>query len=1259
MPINPTVESDEGSAFLQFGSVARAPTGDWSGSMLIVSSVVDGKFKIASPPSGMSSSSSSFVSSLVEAETASGILRSAVTGDPRSVSVLAGGMYKDQHNVELTIQVRNNEIFSHRTAPAGISVIVSPSGDIRTGAASNGNAATAVAPAPYYYHANCPTRASGICHLDVHLPASFYGALVDGELLNVKYSLDSAISQPPVELGHVPSWTPHLLGDDALETLYAVLPSRDLYPGDVFTVEIRSRFTASVKTAEVRVVAGEGLEFIGDVAAKASGKDVFFGTMDRESQLVSASLARKESTPFDGGSGTPTDELLFSIKVRVHQNASPGSNSNTILLEGIRFKDGNEALLAQQSAGVIVSRGGVAVNSNGTIHVKEDVLVGSMAYTDGPAELLNTAILSGIPLRMPITIVGIFGRGGETDITRTCQCSSSNTEVLHVDGCTAVLDGTETAGAREVVVLASCTNGLSASISFRVHIPVALELATTGLTGNTMKPVAGWMRESSELSECGRLHYQPGNVVASASFNDGTNPDGAPIFADVDVTRLVRLESTSPSILTLKDDPTAAAGMRSKAVLHAVSEGRATVVARSTAGGAPIASIDIDVASEARANQLAVIGIDFHTIASLGSVLLDHSSSPPYSRGVVAHVRVTPPTAKKLQYEDDSMTAVAWAIMDDHSRIELRPSNGLVLSSLNLAAVHVEQDHDRWSVIVPSEPSAHNGPLLRVRWQMAVTPPPAEKMTASISASLLVCAGDVASDVGAGFPSAAQLSVSLHFVGNVKDGVERDRRSTFEISAGAPFSVNSNGTVVASSNGVVGVGTIAVYFAGQNVTATVDVEVAKFDDLVVKAIPEPSYSGSNALSISSVSAIQCTSPPLFQRARSTVSMHRTNGVTKYSANQHTNFRIRSVRDSEIISESSRIVTAARSGEVEIFASFASAESTVGLDLVVEPLNVPVAFVGLANLALVNPSNNKAMITLTGSKGSATAQLTLSATLSDGRKYDTLVDRFGAAALPNVVTFASAAEGKVSVGEFSGQATLLDNHYEEVALTATTCTGIVSTVAVACNLKPWSIGDVDLGQTTGPPIAPQDVGQTFTVPVRVNTGNRMLAAFNLRTQFDPTMLEPVLSKVKHTIASKHGAVDMKASVSESGNEIVLAAVIQKSKVRGTTTGVSIAEVAFTAIRAGETVLTGIAVQLLDTTAGNPQQIGEPNFAFEAGKVPLIVHGSDEDGLGRRHRRLGGGMMPSAHYVLSAHKQSLVRLNRPRSVLSAPLAPTQHV
>ena len=422
--------------------------GSTSVNMLVASSVRDAVVTLTPAAFGgggdsgggtMSATLGPFSSQLLDAGAATGILRTAgfpSSSDPQALRTAAdGGLYADGRKIYVSLQVLDTATFSTRTTDTHVRVTVAPA-----------DGSTAVPPSSssalsYEYRGVCSSVMNGICHLAIQPPASFFNSLVDGELLSVQYgllqsessggSIAAIVPGTAAVLGYLPWWAEPEIAVDAVNCLYTTLPSRGVYDNEQFTIEVRSLFTASIKTAEVRVLAGNGLEFVSASLAKVNGKDVWFGTMDRETKQLSASFARKESTPLDGSARTPTHELLFTVKVKV-KGAAAGTVGNTVLLEGIRFKDGNEALLAQSAAGMVITRSSVVTDMPASVYVQENAIAGVVAYAQGPTELFNTAILSGITQTTSIKVVGILTKGNEVDITKSCTCTSSNTDVLKV-----------------------------------------------------------------------------------------------------------------------------------------------------------------------------------------------------------------------------------------------------------------------------------------------------------------------------------------------------------------------------------------------------------------------------------------------------------------------------------------------------------------------------------------------------------------------------------------------------------------------------------------------------------------------------------------------------------------------------------------------------------------------------------------------------------------------------------------------------------
>ena len=1217
----------------------------------VVSRVVDGTVAVHLPGLGMTKQTHAFDSAPLAPGRSRFTLRSSA-------------VYDDSRTIELSLQVFDKEQFSFKTETALVLLEVTP-------LSSNDSRRLL----PYTTTHTCKSTATGVCHISFTLPLTFLANVQDGEVLGVSYALGG---QPAVMAGPLPRWSNPVLAADTLGTVYTRVPSRPVFGGEQFTIEVRSLFPRYLKTAEVRVVAGDGLTFVGDTAAKSNtGVDVFFGTMDRDGKVVSASLARKEGTPVATPANIATDELLFSLTVKVQNNVKSGLFA-TIVLDGIRFKDGNEALMVPTVRGVVMDRQGQLSDGTAAVHFEEDSIVGIMPYVEGATELLNTAILSGDAVLSNIVVKGIKRRGGEIDVTSNCICTSQDPRVVQVkEGtCTALLDGTEDRGAREAVIDVKC-GSLSSTVSLRVHAPVSVQAASSP---STLRAVAGWY--ANDDPDCKLFQYQPARLVATATFSDGSGVD----IVGFDVSSLVSFSSSIDSVAVVTKRVYES---HDTVFLNGKQPGSTVVHAINSKGGI-LSSVSVTVADQTAPSLLAVVGLDVHLLDDLGPIT--YIGDIAANRATNVYVVIAAPTKTRLQYEGDTMSVAAWAVLDDHSRITLDPANGLRIESLNQNAVQVSIVSNAVQLEVPSNPEANDGELLRVIWQpyggcldrirnasntgvaaaaaagdtsfvhstlgdyaavtvdLEVRPPTADLLEAVVSTPLLVGPNDLATATGADFVSVGHISVALHFTDRIQSNLQHDFRCEFQASDNAPFTVDTNGTIFANSEGAVGMGTVIVRFAGQNVTDTVTVEVTRFATIVLFAAPEPSYHSSDrSVRVNQLSTIQCSSPTKYQQAKLHVVMHLHNGLERVLNDAFTTFRIASSTSAKHwLSEESRILTATQDGSAEIFVSFGGYEDPTPW-AVVATSSAPVTVSSLQSLEL-HAQNGKKITTLSGAAGVPSAQLTLGLIWSDNRQYQSLFTWNQPTELPGMIQFSSLLSEKLRVTN-TGAVTLLANHYEPVVLVATgSCKESADAkafVSIACNLKPTSTGDVDLGYLNGAPIPPKSVGAKFTVPIRVNTGNKKLAAFNIRIQFDPDMLEPVLSDVKHTVPANKGAVDLKSSISEAGDEIVLAAVIQKSNIRGTTNGVSIAEVTFVAKSAGETGLTGIAVQLLDDTPGDPQQIGTAGTPFIAGAITLSIAAGSGNRPYQPSRRSRRSSTLSVTRVEQTQKRSLAILHRSRA------------
>jgi len=430
-------------------------------------------------------------------------------------------VYHDRGLIEFTLLLRNKAHFSVEIIPPEIIGIVTKVG---------GSTAAAVTTTK-----RCNRKPPNLCKVAIKLPPAFVDALTSGDQLRV--SAKTKGGGATVELGILTFVRGHSGLADPQERLYATLPSHGLFADQEFDVPVRANFRMPLKTAEVRLRLGEGLSFVGDAIAKNAGGDqVFFGTIDRASSIASVSLVRKGLTSVSV-SGDLTDELLFTLRVRVSKHGVTRGNS-TVQLEGLRFKDGNEALVkAGQSS--LLGRDGESSGTAALVYFEHDAVVGVLGYAHGSTELLNTAVISGRKVLRSVVVKAVTSRGVVRDISSGSTCTSDTPEVAKVQqrrsNCHVVLDGTEAHGAHRVAITVNY-GGFADVLSFRIHYPVSVALRSSR---SILRPIAGYFDRT--LPGCAHLRYQETPLTAVANFSaDGVSTN----FVDYDVTMIASIIST-------------------------------------------------------------------------------------------------------------------------------------------------------------------------------------------------------------------------------------------------------------------------------------------------------------------------------------------------------------------------------------------------------------------------------------------------------------------------------------------------------------------------------------------------------------------------------------------------------------------------------------------------------------------------------------------------------------------------------------------
>ena len=266
--------------------------------------------------------------------------------------------------------------------------------------------------------------------------------------------------------------------------------------------------------------------------------------------------------------------------------------------------------------------------------------------------------------------------------------------------------------------------------------------------------------------------------------------------------------------------------------------------------------------------------------------------------------------------------------------------------------------------------------------------------------------------------------------------------------------------------------------------------------LSISALPNPTFTGANQSQAVDLRQIALVTPTRYQKASLTVVLTMSSGATTAvtSSCVYSIYATGTSNVSTIAAISNSVIspTGASSGVVDVIAvAFTLASSRL-----VFKINVD-APVTISSLSLTFVS------TQTGVPGTTNSP-SVNAVFSDGTQQPNLVSG-GVVNMAGVLAFSSSQPSISAIDNSTGTAILWLNYYGTVTMTVSAIgTNVTATANYSCNLTP-SVGDVDLGGSTGPPLATQKVNTTFTVPVTINIGSNTLSALQLSVTYNPAIL----------------------------------------------------------------------------------------------------------------------------------------------------------
>nr|XP_057925573.1 transmembrane protein 132D [Doryrhamphus excisus] len=307
---------------------------------------------------------------------------------------------------------------------------------------------------------------------------------------------------------------------------------------------------------------------------KKNDMSTFYILMANSVELNNFTLRATVENGVTFRTATPSNSLLWDITLDTGADGAiavicqkkapiPGQRLRDTRLEVLQMDFVVDELSGPMDSRVIIwklelpSKNTAKTEGAMTIYTTQKDFIG-LAPLIMDTEILNTAVLTGTTIMVPVRIVAVEEDGMVTDVSEYTDCSSTDEDVLKVsDRCDYIfVNGMETKGKVKMVVNFTCSY-LSAQLELNVwmpQLPLQIEVSDKELSQirSWRVPVftsnrSGWSSEVDEKKGRGcTLQFQHALVRVLTHFvadqADPRDPKAYFLGSDwqVDVTRLVR-----------------------------------------------------------------------------------------------------------------------------------------------------------------------------------------------------------------------------------------------------------------------------------------------------------------------------------------------------------------------------------------------------------------------------------------------------------------------------------------------------------------------------------------------------------------------------------------------------------------------------------------------------------------------------------------------------------------------------------------------
>ena len=890
---------------------------------------------------------------------------------------------------------------------------------------------------------NCrPDENSGICMINVVFPPEWF------DVSSIQQARLTYSTPDPTLIATL-SLQPYATVSSSLNQVVVELPSRSIYPGQIFTATVYAYTSFSVNGFTLVFETSSNINILSILI------DSSVWSYDDGSSNQRYSIAAFSNDP-EGSPLNTNRTLLLTLNLRASQQSSNSFINGTV--ESLTTTRGAVVLNNQNStSGPIIMWTGNVPSTIGTIDIIEERPLMLFAVTT-TSQIVNTFILNGVSKTAGISLLAGYSTGELREVTNGLTCTSNDESVISIDSqCSTVSAGNQEAAYGNITITHM---NVSVDVTFKIWFPQnPMQIL---LSDSTLNQV--------ENGNCNM--YQKATITVWADFVSGNNA----------VRRVVVTDYVSSSIISMEPS---IANVTSTVVTGVVPGETSVCVERN---GITWGCTNVSVSSElTTVYGLAAIFVNNITISedpqvnrlsiSVGYLLeIDGDRA-----GVAAAVRYTDGTIFILDDAEISLQSLNNAILEtDGTNIISRNTGEVQLNITWLPPGCTTAVHSLFNISLS----------LQSPTSIMVTSPSSGPVEITSSS-------DAARHVG--IPTVQEITVQLLYNnGRTQDATTNNRTSYMTDSDILVINRSINSVSVTANDGN-GVSEVLIISYTSLTPQVIFFTIVRAERLVISAHHYPPYGGSYSDSITMLGLISGTGVRQMAALRLVLEL-RNNDNMVVTTNSLTTFRLVSstsptllgnttisqVNDDMVLSISSSEV-----GNVVIEGMFTT--SIANVTKTIELTSLQTFVTNLTVNALPDG-------TLRGQYGTTSAPLTVNVLFDDGSRISDLVP----SVLPGLLNFTALNGAVFTINELGVLSPLANSHTRVTVLVNTITEDISVPYQFFVNLDP-SEGDIDLGNLNGAPITVPSTS-SLQVPVYVNTGGRDLGAVQVNVQFDPTILE---------------------------------------------------------------------------------------------------------------------------------------------------------